>query len=837
MKKVNVQGFRIILSLILLTILTTSIISANSEEAPRKDFLSDLLGKLKSIGENYRGVSLSPQKAVPQRIQVCSNKYADIERLNQQADNLVEATTDRYNTINAEIKSSGCDLETIQKQLGELRTLIREAKTTKEKTQAKNQWTKFKNSNKKCIQLGNKLEKVEKEQLKNDKKIESLKIDEKEAKYASECSSIGVEQYEKYCKTWKNGKKKLGEKLIDLGYTRKQVSTLAQLRNVNKITSEEDLSKVSNALGLSEKETEIDNKEIVRALNNLELRIQRVSAKIQSFCTDGVKPDNDNLVIETGSSVLVNVGGNDYEIKLVGTESPTQATIQINGETLVVNKGNSYDNNGMTIMVRDLYHATKEGTISRIELSAKKTLEPKPTCIDGIKNGGEEGVDCGGTCNSCPIELYCGDNECTIHNENAQTCPADCSIDNIKINEGKSITREVSGTNKITLLEVKGSKEALIRVDGEKEMIVTEGNTYVVNSLSIKIVDIIKSTSKNNPSNILVTLRTTSEQLSCQDGIQNDGEVGIDCGGTCPNTCQATPICGDNTCSDGETTTTCSIDCATMATCNDGIKNGKEEGIDCGQDACLTTCTKSKIQLRYQFTCEEMHSWWDAHKKEYKINFGNSNFVCPGDVDNNGNPKPISKEAKIAAAFMLFEQLDQSEKVTELMPGRVKFTQFIKQTVTGGFNIASSGCEGSGASHSNGRIFLCPAWFNPKTHSGGQDLGKDIFPYSTLIHEVGHAYVKNSYSGNGHVECGDKSSRDGQVICDPALRDTPFAKNGGGVNFEFWFNMVLQKYFSFPNKPDTDGQRNSELITEGYLKDLFNTKNSEKTSYYFDKLS
>ncbi|GAA4278077.1 hypothetical protein GCM10022259_28020 [Aquimarina mytili] len=44
---------------------------------------------------------------------------------------------------------------------------------------------------------------------------------------------------------------------------------------------------------------------------------------------------------------------------------------------------------------------------------------------------------------------------------------------------------------------------------------------------------------------------------SCNDGIQNGNETGVDCGGTCPP-------------------------CQTQPTCNDGIQNGNETGIDCG---------------------------------------------------------------------------------------------------------------------------------------------------------------------------------------------------------------------------------------------------------------
>ncbi len=55
------------------------------------------------------------------------------------------------------------------------------------------------------------------------------------------------------------------------------------------------------------------------------------------------------------------------------------------------------------------------------------------------------------------------------------------------------------------------------------------------------------------------------DNFSCEDGKQNQGETGIDCGGPCPN-------------------------CEYMRTCSDGIQNGEELGVDCG-GPCPAACT------------------------------------------------------------------------------------------------------------------------------------------------------------------------------------------------------------------------------------------------------
>ncbi|GLR20012.1 hypothetical protein [Portibacter lacus] len=56
----------------------------------------------------------------------------------------------------------------------------------------------------------------------------------------------------------------------------------------------------------------------------------------------------------------------------------------------------------------------------------------------------------------------------------------------------------------------------------------------------------------------LATFTACTDDETCSDGIQNQDETGIDCGGAC---------------------TAC-------ITCEDGIQNGDEEGVDCGGSNC-----------------------------------------------------------------------------------------------------------------------------------------------------------------------------------------------------------------------------------------------------------
>lgn len=50
--------------------------------------------------------------------------------------------------------------------------------------------------------------------------------------------------------------------------------------------------------------------------------------------------------------------------------------------------------------------ATYELYVDNIKFNAEKLTDaPQPSCDDGIMNGDETGVDCGGSCNACPTEL------------------------------------------------------------------------------------------------------------------------------------------------------------------------------------------------------------------------------------------------------------------------------------------------------------------------------------------------------------------------------------------------------------------------------------------------
>jgi hypothetical protein len=73
--------------------------------------------------------------------------------------------------------------------------------------------------------------------------------------------------------------------------------------------------------------------------------------------------------VEEGDTTTVTVDAKDHTVMLVGTSATNTATIEVDGSSRSVTKGNSYKfADGFEVYVKDLFHATKTGTLSRAEL-------------------------------------------------------------------------------------------------------------------------------------------------------------------------------------------------------------------------------------------------------------------------------------------------------------------------------------------------------------------------------------------------------------------------------------------------------------------------------------
>ncbi len=76
-----------------------------------------------------------------------------------------------------------------------------------------------------------------------------------------------------------------------------------------------------------------------------------------------------------------------------------------------------------------------------------------------------------------------------------------------------------------------------------------------------------------------------TQPAHCQNGVLDEDETGIDCGGSCEG-CEKGSFCMDDS---DCITAWCDNGVCSTPSCSDGIRNGGEEGIDCG-DVCDNDC-------------------------------------------------------------------------------------------------------------------------------------------------------------------------------------------------------------------------------------------------------
>ena len=190
---------------------------------------------------------------------------------------------------------------------------------------------------------------------------------------------------------------------------------------------------------------------------------------------------------------------------------------------------------------------------------------PTPTCTDGIQNQGETGIDCGGPCAPCPCTGTNVTVSITFDNYPEETSWTIKSGPTTVASGGPYGSQPDGSTLSIVVCLANGCYDFTINDSYGDGICCTYGSgSYTVSSAA----------GTHASGGTFTTSQTTNFCLggpapTCTDGIQNQGETGIDCGGPC----------------------------AACPTCSDGIQNQGETGIDCGGPcaACPTGCTYGTI--------------------------------------------------------------------------------------------------------------------------------------------------------------------------------------------------------------------------------------------------
>jgi hypothetical protein len=182
-----------------------------------------------------------------------------------------------------------------------------------------------------------------------------------------------------------------------------------------------------------------------------------------------------------------------------------------------------------------------------------------PSCFDGIKNQTETDIDCGGgTCSKCITGKYCSmANDCQSSVCSGGICQAPSCYDGVKNGSESDIDCGGSCSNKCDLLQ--------------KCLSPDDCSTGLCKSGICQPYPIV----------------------SCMDGIWNQMETDVDCGGGSCAPCSFNKMCNIGTdCQSG----VCGGGMCKMPTCFDAVKNGNETDVDCGGGTC-NKCASTKICL------------------------------------------------------------------------------------------------------------------------------------------------------------------------------------------------------------------------------------------------
>ena len=185
--------------------------------------------------------------------------------------------------------------------------------------------------------------------------------------------------------------------------------------------------------------------------------------------------------------------------------------------------------------------------------SAAHTCVPA-SCADGVKNGTETDVDCGGSCGATcqPGEACLVTGDCAMGTCEGNVCVYDPCADGVK--NGDETDVDCGGSCALGADPEKCGPDEGCSVDGDCAGGDCNGATCVPN---------------------------------CDDGVQNNGEVGIDCGGPCAACVVGNPCAGAADCAGGPCVDGVCCDSACLGTCKacSAAKKGSGSDGTCGDIA------------------------------------------------------------------------------------------------------------------------------------------------------------------------------------------------------------------------------------------------------------
>ncbi|HVJ19482.1 MAG TPA: discoidin domain-containing protein [Polyangiaceae bacterium] len=268
---------------------------------------------------------------------------------------------------------------------------------------------------------------------------------------------------------------------------------------------------------------------------------------------------------------------------------------------------------------------TGEVNLNYIELSAGSA-----TCTDGIKNGSETDVDCGGSCPACGTScqtVALSRVAAAASSEETATYSAAKAIDgdttttrwSSLFSDPQWLVVDLGASRRVSRVVLRWEAAYSASYDIEVSQSPADPWTKVYGttagdggvdditglSATARYVRMNSLARKTQWGNSLFELEVygdnnpncASTGPTCTDGSKNGSETDVDCGGSTCSKCANDKLCASaNDCSSGY----CGANglCAAAPSCTDGIQNGSETGVDCGGScpACPTnTCGSSAL--------------------------------------------------------------------------------------------------------------------------------------------------------------------------------------------------------------------------------------------------
>ena len=228
-----------------------------------------------------------------------------------------------------------------------------------------------------------------------------------------------------------------------------------------------------------------------------------------------------------------------------------------------------------------------------------------PECHDGVLNGNESDVDCGGTCAPCSTGQHCAaPTDCTsmlcnmftglcvgTRCEDGKADGTETDIDCgggacVACADGKSCKSNMDCTSNICNMTSHTCAGTLCG-DGIKDGVESDvdcGGSQCPHCLGGKNCDVNSDCLSGQCS----TVTHTCAASACENGSKDPGETDIDCGGTMCSGCALTKACLAGSDCLSHFCNAVSLTCV-GSQCLDGVKNGNETDVDCG-GTCGNNC-------------------------------------------------------------------------------------------------------------------------------------------------------------------------------------------------------------------------------------------------------